>query len=240
MKRKLLLLNLALIISLLLLIQQFHSRRNQFNQTHDLRLLTAKPDPSPLSPKPGVKTGASPNFFPIVTNLILTPDRTDIIPPEPPPAAPPKKVLPPKPILSGIFRLGGEEFVLMVSNDPQQRGAQKRLKQGESFDNYVLVSILDQRVKMKYEEEEVEIRLNEPSGLVARESGASTHGATAAAGGRITSIGETTLSQGSARAQAVNPVSAPVQPTEVPPPPGKRKVIRQTPFGPMESYEDIR
>jgi hypothetical protein len=240
MKKKLLVINLVLLGIGLVLIQQFRSQWSQFKAAHGLRALNPQAEQGGPGPKAPDKTDLAANYIAIINNHLFTPDRTNLIPPEPPPPPAPKKVLPPKPVLSGVLRLGGDEFVLMISSDPRQRGGQKRLRKGEGMDGYTLVSIQDQRVIMRAEDEEVEIRLSEPSGLVARESSAP---ATPSGGGsRVTTIGESGSTTEDRSSKAVSS-TAPGKQNKPPAdftPPGKRKIRVQTPFGPMDSYEDIK
>jgi hypothetical protein len=102
----------------------------------------------------------------------------------------------PKPVLMGTLELDEGEFALMLSGDPaKDTGAYRRIKVGDSLEGYKLLKILDQRVLMDLNGSAVEVRLNEPSKLVARDQtpprtcqGAISH-PVAPVGGQTTTIG---------------------------------------------------
>jgi hypothetical protein len=246
MKRNLIILNLALLFLMVFLLQQLKSQWIQFAQFHQTQRLTPH---SPEGKKGANKSAQSPagtnDFFAIVNQDLFASDRTNLIPPEPPPPPPPKKDLPPKPILSGIFRLGERDSALMVSNDPKSKGSQKRLFIGDAIDSYTLEKILDQRVLMKVSSgEEVEIRLNEPSGIVPKDSYTERTPTWGGSGSKVVAVGGSAgSSETSSQVSSAKSGAAPPPAPEVPAGTivnGKRKVVTRTPFGNMESWEDVR
>jgi hypothetical protein len=247
MKRNLIIFNLGLLLLAAFLLQQLKSQWIQFDQIHQTQRLTPRsPEGKKGANKSALALAGTNDYFAIVNQDLFASDRTNLIPPEPPPPPPMKKDLPPKPILSGIFRLGGSDSVLMISSDPKAKGSQKRLYVGEKMDSYTLEEILDQRIRMKVESgEEVEIRLNEPAGIVPKDSYTERTPAWGGSGSKVVAVGgsasspETSSQVSSTKTAAAAPPPAPEVPvgTIVN---GKRKVVTQTPFGKMESWEDVR
>jgi hypothetical protein len=238
MKRNLLVLNLILVGVALFLTRLLATQWTQFEHTHQLQSL--KPpagETKNITPPVAVLPGQS-EYFAIVNNDLFAPDRNNLIPPPPPPPPPPKREPPPKPLLSGIFRIGDDVSVLLVSTDPKMKGAYKRIKSGEEMDGYILEKVLDQRIVMRAEGfDPVQIRLNEPSGIVPRDVAPNV--SPVASGGQVTSVAGT----GATPINSAVASSAPKPtPQEVPPGTvvnGKVKVMVPTPFGLMESWRDV-
>jgi hypothetical protein len=239
MKRNLLILNLILVGVALFLTRLLASQWTQFEHTHQSQALKPPAEAKKsVTPPVAVLPGQS-EYFAIVNNDLFAPDRNNLIPPPPPPPPPPKREPPPKPLLSGIFRIGDDVSVLMISTDPKSKGAYKQIKVGETADGYVLEKVLDQRIVMKAEGfDPVEIRLNEPSGIVPRDVVSYTP---AAAGGRqVMSVGAS--QEAASVTSAVSSTAPKPVPQEVPPGTvvnGKVKVMVPTPFGMMESWKDV-
>jgi hypothetical protein len=236
MKRNLLILNLVLAGIAIFLFKMMVAQWTQFEQTHQLHTLTPPTEIKKTTTPPAAVPSGQSEYYAIVNNDLFASDRTNLVPPPPPPPPPPKRDPPPKPLLSGIFRIGDEASVLVISTEPKSKGAYKRIKSGEKMDGYILEKILDQRIVMKAEGfDPIEIRLNEPSGIVPRD--ATPYASPTAGGGQVMSVG------GGA---SVPPATASVTSTapaqqEVPPGTvvnGKVKVMVPTPFGLMESWQD--
>ncbi len=139
------------------------------------------------------------------------------------------------------MQLDDIQFALMVSDTQRENTSYKQLKVGDALDGYTLVKILDQKVMMKADGKEVEVRLsvNEPSKMVAREAPSGP----AAGGGQVTSVSSAlpALSTGaSGSGTATNqqlpkgtiPVGTIVN--------GRRKKLVPSPFGMMETWEEVR
>jgi hypothetical protein len=245
MKKNLIVLNLCLLGLVLFFFKQLRDSWVEYGQMHSLHSLNP-PQTTGLSKsvKTATASDTASEFMAIVNNDLFVADRTNLMPPEPPPPPPPPKVSPPKPVLCGIFRIGEEESVLMISNDPKSKGLQKRVRIGELMDKYKLEAILDQQVVMQAEgDEPVEIRLNEPAGIVPRDYSAG-RASPAPAQPNVVMIGESAKKTSAAASTNINSPAV-----QAPPPPsvpagtivnGKRKVVTQTPFGNMESWEDVK
>ncbi len=247
MKKNLIILNLCLLGLALFFFKQLRDRWIEYEQIHSHHSLNPPKSTGYSKPTKAVAVPDSiSEYLAIVNNDLFVTDRTNLIAPEPPPPPPPPKVSPPKPVLCGIFRFGEEELVLMISTDAKSKGVQKRIRIGEMMDKYKLQTILDQQVVMQAEgDEPVEIRLNEPAGIVPRDYSTGRASAPPLKPNVVT-IGESATKTASSPA-STNFSSSAVQ---TPPPPpsvpagtvvdGKRKVVTQTPFGNMESWEDVK
>jgi hypothetical protein len=238
-KRPYILINLLLIGSAVFLGYEVTSQWKEYRLTHNIALLKA----GGVS-EPGAKTAIGPvvvpNYSAIVDNDLFSADRTSVIPPEIPAESP--KVEVPKPILVGTMQLDEDEFALMVSDTPRDNANYKRLKVGDVMNGYTLVKILDQKVMMKADGKDVEVRLsvNEPSKMVARETQPTSP--TAASGaGQVTSIGSGgPIASGGATGTVTNqalpkgtsPVGTIVN--------GRRKKLVPSPFGMMETWEEVK
>jgi hypothetical protein len=238
MKRSYILVNLLLLCSAAFFGYELKSYWSEYRLAHNIALLSPGSGVSETSPKAGVDSAGVSNYAAIVDNHLFSADRTNVIPLEA--AAETSKSAPPKPILMGTLQLDEDEFALMVSDAQRDNMNYKRLKVGESLDGYTLVKILDQKVMMKGEGKEVEVRLNEPSKMVAREIAPAASTAPGATG-QVTTVGSgppATLSvrSGTTTGQAV-PKGAIPPGTVVN---GRRKILVPSPFGMMESWEEVK
>jgi len=238
MKKSYILVSLLLLSSAALLSYELRRQWNAYRSTHNIALLNPGRGASDFSPKAGSSPGLVPNYATIVDNHLFSADRTNVIPPEA--SAEASKAAIPKPILMGTLQLDKDEFALMVSDTQRDNTDYKRLKVGESLDGYTLVKILDQKVMMQAEGKDVEVRLNEPSKMVAREI-PSAASKTPASTGQVTSVGSGPPAAPSARNEAVAsqavPKGAIPAGTVVN---GRRKILVPSPFGMMESWEEVK
>ncbi|MSO22701.1 MAG: hypothetical protein EXQ58_05485 [Acidobacteria bacterium] len=173
-----------------------------------------------------------PNYSAIVDNHLFVADRNSLIPPEP--VVPEAKTLGPMPFLMGIMTLSGQDVALMISADPRDGRDYRRLKVGESINEYKLTKILDQRVVMNVEGKDLEVRLNEPAKLVARDLIPNAPAPTS--GSQVTIVGATPTSSGASSGSQAQGVGIP-DGTIVG---GKKKVNVPSPFGPMETWVDVK
>lgn len=238
-KRSYISINLLLLCSAAFLGYELRSQWNRYRSDHDITLLKSGSGVAESSSKTGINSAGVPNYAAIVDNDLFSADRTSVIPIE----APAESVKPaaPKPILMGTMRLDEDEFALMVSDSPKESTSYKRLKVGDALDGYTLVKILDQKVMMSSEGKDVEVRLsvNEPSKMVARDT---QSGASAAAGavGQVTSVGSGTPGVSAGGGTVTNqplpkgtiPVGTILN--------GRRKKLVPSPFGMMETWEEVK
>ncbi|PYV45195.1 MAG: hypothetical protein DMG06_03455 [Acidobacteria bacterium] len=236
MKRNLILTNLLLTGLAVWLGYQFRNQWMLYQRQHNVAALNPKTGAIASIEKPTAQTGEVPNYVATVDNHLFNADRNNFIPQDQPAQA---KELPPKPILVGTLQLDEDEFALMISDVQKDKPSYTRIKVGESLDGYTLVRILDQKVMMRADGKDIEVRLNEPSKLVARElTPPSTASNPSSNAGRVTTVGS--VSTGNpAGANAAPPLAKGVIPegTIVN---GRRKKWVPSPFGPMETWEDVK
>jgi hypothetical protein len=241
MKRGYIAINLLLLATAVLLAYEFRSQWNKYQSTHNLdRLNPGKTTAGTSSKMPPATPGVS-SYAAIVDNDVFTADRTNVVPPDAPVET--TKAVAPKPILVGTMQFNEDEFALMMSDTQRDNTNYKQLKVGDILDGYTLVRILDQRVVMKTDGKEVEVRLsvNEPSKMVAREAPAAVPAGNAA--GQVTSVGSSppvvsAAASGSAAVtnQALPKGTIPVG-TIIN---GRRKKLVPSPFGMMETWEEVK
>jgi hypothetical protein len=239
MKKNLILINLVLLAVSVVLAQKLRSDWARFQIENNLaHLKPVKGATAPGSPSADQPVGVT-NYSTIVDKHLFAQDRNNIIPPEPPPEEHAKK-LGPKPLLMGIMDLGEEQFAWMVSSDPKEDKDYRKVKVGESLGEYKLVEILDQKVRMNADGEDIEVRLNEPSKVVARDTGPVATGPSDSH--RVTSIGDAGTHSTTAGAPA-SAGSGHTRPEDVPAGTivnGRKKVVVPSPFGPMTSWVEVK
>jgi len=234
MRKKLILVDLLLLGLAVFLGYQLRVRWVSYQAEHNLSLLNQKnelkdsPHSSPARPL------NVPNYAAVVDNHLFNVERNNLIPGDPPAPPPPPKVAGPKPVLMGTVDLGGEQYALMFSANRNASRQYKQVKVGESLDGYTLMKILDQKVLMIADGAEVEVRLNEPSQLVARDIAPNPSNSD-----RSVSIGSVPGSQNLDSINA-NPTIPDVGPPVGTIRDGKRKKMVPSPFGPMEVWEDVK
>src|SRR5262245_34927878 len=233
-KRRYILITLFLLGCAAFLGYELAAQWKEYRLTHNIALLKAGSEADTLSPKAGVGPVTIPNYSAIVDHDLFSADRTSVVPPEAPPEAAKPEV--PKPILVGTMRFDEDEFALMLSDTPRDSTTYKRLKVGDVLDGYTLVKILDQKVMMKADGKDVEVRLSgsDASETVARETLAASP--TAASGvGQVTSIssgGPITSGTAAGTMNQPLPKGTIAVGTIVN---GRRKKLVPSPFGMMET-----
>jgi hypothetical protein len=148
------------------------------------------------------------------------------------------------PLLFGTMNLGEGRFALMSPGD-QSPPISKRVLPGEEIGGYKLVSIGTSNVVVEWQEKKITVEIAEPAsrGPGTAERTANVHpsvGTTAASTpGQVMTVGS--VSGGATPARAINP-RPPGPPLDVPEGTivgGKRKVVVQTPFGPVVQWQDV-
>jgi hypothetical protein len=237
-KKNLLLMNVLLLGAVLVQVWYLRNQWREFQSQHLILQQNPRAQRNLNAPTALTKPVEVANYSALVENLLFTADRNPEIPVETTATATP---LAPKPVLMGTVSLDGDEYALMISAEPKDSKEYRRLKVGESLSGYTLVKILDQKVTMNAAGTNVEIRLNEPSRLVARDVGPQATTA-ATAGPNVTTVGGAgTPQQGSTavvspNAQGVPPGGIPVG-TIIQ---GRKKTLVPSPFGPMEAWVDVK
>ena len=241
MKRKLVLLNIALLATAGLLAWSLLGQWRQFEAEHGLD----RPDPGSGSPSaasegPPPPTFAS-SFAAIVDHHLFNLDRSNDLPEEL--SDQPQEELHPAPVLMGMMGLGGEEVALMVpGGSGSSGGLYRRLKVGEALDGYTLVRIETDRVVMKIGDREVGVGMDRRSRKprrTARTAAPATSSAPSTTGvGAGSSSGNRRRSSSSrrsgrsARQRATDLMNTPVGTVRE----GKRLIEQQTPFGPVRVW----
>jgi hypothetical protein len=235
MKKSFLMIQLVLLASAAFLGYQLRSQWMEYRSTHNAAVLNSSNSRDGIPPQVAAPK-VVPNYSAIVDNHLFSADRTNIVPPET--SAEPAKAAAPKPILMGTLQLDEDEFALMVSDGQRENTNYKRLKLGESLDGYILVKILDQKVMMKMDGKEVEVRLNEPSKMVARE----IPGGTSPSPGTLGQV--MTVGSGPPTTSSNAPSASQGLPKGTIPPGtvvnGRKKILVPSPFGMMESWEEVK
>lgn len=234
MKRKLVLANLFLLATAVLLGLHLKRQWAEFQANNNLLLLAGKPDPLQVGTKAAGRPAEVANYGAIVENLLFSPDRNNLVIPDPPPAT--AEQVKPKPLLTGIVKIGGQEIALMLPADAKDSSDYRRLRVGDSIGAYTLARCLEQKVVMSLDGKEVEIPISEPKSLLARDY-APARPAVPGPSERVTTV------SAMPDAQPPNPAppSAPLPATSVPIGTVRQgKVLKSfpTPFGPMNIWVD--
>ncbi len=241
MKRKLVLLNIALLATAGLLAWTLLGQWRQFEAEHRMdRPGPGSGSPSAASEGPAPPTFAS-SFAAIVDHHLFNLDRSNDLPEEL--SDGPQEVLHPAPVLMGMMGLGGKEVALMVpGSSGSSGGLYRRLEVGEALDGYTLVRIETDRVVMKIGDREVGVGMDRRSRRSRRTS--RTAGPAQTAAPSTTGVGAGRSSgnrrQGtsrrnsarSARQRATSLMNTPVGTIRD----GKRLIEQQTPFGPVKVW----
>jgi hypothetical protein len=239
-KRRRILITLLLLGCAAFLGYELAGQWKEYRLTHNIALLKAGSDVDAPTAKAGGGPATVPNYSAIVDHDLFSADRTSVVPPEAPPE--PAKEEAPKPILVGTMQFDEDEFALMVSDTPRDNDNYKRLKVGDVLNGYTLVKILDQKVMMKADGKDVEVRLsvNEPSKMVARETQPASPTAVSgvgqvtsiSSGGPVTSGATTGTVANQPLPKGTIPVGTILN--------GRRKKLVPSPFGMMETWEEVK
>jgi len=188
--------------------------------------------PTPLVGQPSGVTSF--NFSGIPDNHPFHIERNNVIPPDPPPEMQ-AKVTAPKPVLMGTMGFSGNSYALMVSSLSREAAVYKKVKVGEILDGYTLVKILPDKVVMRVDGNELDVRLDDQPRPKPQ---APAYAGAADAANRVASMdGPGAASANIGRAD-VRPA-----PQDVPEGTivnGKRKRLVASPFGPTIVWEDVR
>jgi hypothetical protein len=230
--RRILLLNVALVVLLAIGAVRLKNDWQHFDATHQ---------PSSIRPRsetlPGLPTGSAPaatgsDWTAIPSRNPFSFDRTDITLTAPPePTAPPKPVGP-KPVLFGVMTIGASRVALVSSGQGGGNNRNSRpLKVGDTIDGWNVVGINDTSMLVEGNSIRETLIINDPSSQVPRD-----HTRTLSGNDAVT-VNRTTTTQATP-AQLPPPVTppstggAPLQPG-----PGGQVLpdgsrVIQTPFGP--------
>ena len=233
MKRNLILANFALLATAVFIGVQLKSQWVEFGVQNNLQAFEGTKEQAPAGAKPGVQVREVSNYGAIVESLLFNPDRNSVVVADPTVAVAERPK--PKPVLTGIVRLGAYDIALMLPAEGRDNSEYRRLKVGDSISGYTLVKCLDQKVLMSLDGKEVEIPISEPRHLVARDASPVTTGAGGSRSERVTTLSSVPAAQ--------TPTQPSAQPTTTQVPIGtvrQGKVLKSfpTPFGPMNMWVD--
>jgi len=186
------------------------------------------------------QAGQPPSFVEIVDRNVFSPLRGS------PPPQPEEEAKAPKlPLLFGTMDLGNGRFALMAPAD-QPSAVSKRVLPGEEIGGYKLVSIGISNVVLEWQEKKITLDISESvrhlPGIIERTASTSPHVApvtTATSTANPATIvaplhaGTSTTPAGSSPRDALANVP---EGTVIG---GKRKVVVQSPFGPIVQWQDV-
>lgn len=176
MKRKLLLLNAALVGALILSAAELKVRYEQARGRDRIFSALAEPKQAPqAAPPPAPRRLRQGDYLPIVRRHLLTKDRNATIEVIVESEAPP--VQPPLPVLGGLVNFGDGPMALMAANGD----APKWVGVGEEIGDWVLEGVEDEVFSLSWSEGTVEIDQSKLAGAVERPPTAKARGARAAA-----------------------------------------------------------
>jgi len=235
MKKNWVILNSLLLVVVALLAFQLNNKWRLYRSSHNPGRI--KPSVAQHAPSVSrISALAEPaNYSAIVDLHLFSLDRNNVIPPEPPPPAE-AKVLAPKPILMGTMGLDGSAYALMVSSAGGDSSLYRRLKVGDELDGYALVKVFHDKVVMKAEGKEVDVRISDQPRR--SQSAAATQGS-AGAGSRVASLDGATAS-GAGTSGVARPEVPPAEAPEGTVFKGKRKRLVDSPFGQTVVWEDVK
>jgi hypothetical protein len=176
------------------------------------------------------------SFVDIVDRNVFSPLRGSA-PPQPPEEAKAPKL----PLLFGTMDLGTGRFALMSPAD-QTPPFSKRVLPGEEIGGYKLVSIGTSNVQLEWQEKKVTLEITPPA---SRSSGTAERAAAARptaggpAGGAAAAMNTVGPTSASAVASRMAPPGAPPGAPVGTVVGGKKKVLLPTPFGSLETWQDV-
>jgi len=201
-------------------------------------LYVGTPAQPPATPTPGRNQAGSPqSFVEIVDRNVFSPLRG-----APPPAPPEEAKAPKPPLLFGTMNLGDGWFALMAPGD-ESPPVSKRVLPGEDIGGYKLVSIGTSNVVIEWQEKKTTLDISESArhvpGMIEKTASAAGRAAPVTTAGNV--ITSKTPAPYLVGGVAANSAGRPATP-DVPPGTvvgGKRKVVFQTPFGPVDTWQDV-
>jgi hypothetical protein len=181
MKRKLTLLNLALLALLLAAGLEFNRRVNEANARYAILQRFDEPKEAPVFPPPQMADRVrQADYLPIVNRMLFYEDRNATVEVE----APVETVVvrPDLPVLSGVMNLGEGPIVLMADSS---KDFPRPVAIGEKVGEYTFLGLAGDKLKLGWQGEEIEVTQDSLAGEVesrtaAARSGGSSGGGSAA------------------------------------------------------------
>lgn len=157
MSRKLILLNLALLVLAGTLVWQ--GRRHYLEmKAHEREVLRQSVHASQVLPPPGAPAPApvaAVQYLEVAQKTLFSKDRNPNVVVEPPPP-PQEKPLPAMPVYFGQIRLGDPVIFLAFGN-----GAQKRYQTGDKVGEFQIVGFTNETITLGWNDKKIEKRLDE-------------------------------------------------------------------------------
>lgn len=237
MKRNLVLVNLALLAAAGLLAWSLVGRWRQFEAEHRPDRQSPGSQEAAAGERPASLVPAS-GFAAIVDHHLFNLDRSNDLPEEPSEAPPPAPER--LPVLMGTLGIGGEDYALMVSTDPNNPDKlYRRLRAGQTLDGYTLVRVEANEVVMRSRAGEIKIGIDDKRG---RGSGRTRNQPRRTSGSASTSASRRRTAANRPRTSAArraatakrgfNNINLPVGTVRD----GKRLVAMPTPFGDIKTW----
>ncbi|MBI4460967.1 MAG: hypothetical protein HY648_13040 [Acidobacteria bacterium] len=179
----------------------------------------------------------------IVGQNLFSPDRNNNAAQEEKAATPP----PPVPVVFGTMKLGADYEALLAERGSSAGSGFQRVKQGEQFSGYTVVEIRDEKVVLEFAGQKTTVDVYRSANSVPRPAGAAPAAAPAAPMVEKTSAQpppspppstSPAVAAPAAAGAAAEPTGNPYETVTIEG--NRRKIVLQTPFGPMIRYEDIR
>jgi hypothetical protein len=180
MKRKLTLLNLALLALLVAGGLEFNRRVEQANARYEILSRFDEPKDAPAFPSPEARVRVrQADFLPIVDRMLFYEDRNAIVEVE----APSEKVVvrPDLPVLSGVMNLGEGPIVLMADTP---KDYPRPVAVGEKVGEYTFLGLAGDKLKLAWQGEQFEVSQDSLAGeLASNTSGGAARSGGASGGG---------------------------------------------------------
>jgi hypothetical protein len=143
MIRRLVILDVGLVLLLVFGIAKFREDWLAFEPTHQVSAIQARAENLPGLPAPGAASAPSGDWTEIPTKNPFSFDRNDIAVLAPPPEAP--KPVGPKPVLFGTMLLGQGWTAMLASGQTNNRNS-RPVRVGQSIDGWTVVEISEKSV----------------------------------------------------------------------------------------------
>jgi len=252
MKRRLLILNLVLVAVAGLGVWRFRIEYRRAIERY--RLLQAQPSPAlpPVPPAPAPPAVQPATYLDAAQKFLFSSDRNPNVIVDPPKV----KQRPPLPALFGVMNVGGGPLALMATAPGAQH---KPVRIGESIGEFKLLAASGEQVTLEWESEKIQAQVSDL--LVKQAPQQQAAPAQTAGPGTITGPAALNPPQAPSGSNVLNPSGRPGEfviggPIEGRPGTyyapaadtapagtihqGRRKVVRQTPFGQQAWWEDIK
>jgi hypothetical protein len=227
-RRELIVLHTVLVVAVLLLAWRLETEWKRANLRY--QAIAAAKAGSAVGPAPAVPGVSVPPVNDILAKNIFSSDRNNEL------QAAKSQKAPPVPVVFGTMNLGGHYEALMAES--ATKTAFRRMKAGEKLGDYLVAEIADEKVVVDYEGQKTTLNVYESANSVPRTQAAVQSPTPAAA-----PVVETVAAPPPPVASQAQPAAAAQSGAD----PGirvtiegnRRRMERQSPFGPQVWYEDI-